>query len=248
MKKFSLFFLFTLLFSSNLFADGNYSSTFNLIFISEERYTVVLDGREYNIYDELYIDGISPGEHSLEIYREGYENERRYDGRRPIYKDYVYVPEGCDFIATFDRKHDLKIRNKSCYNNHGHCDNCYKPQDRCSCGKYTHKHDDEHNYYGNRLSESKLRELVGIINSKGFDETKQSICKEVVASYEVDGKQLKEIINTLSFESSKIEVAKYAIDQKYKIKDLYYIYDAFGFESSVQEVSDYAKTKGYNKF
>ena len=51
--------------------------------------------------------------------------------------------------------------------------------------------------------------------------------------------QVKGIMNTFSFEDTKLEFAKYAYERTYDIGNYYKVNDAFTFESSIDDLNSY---------
>ena len=55
--------------------------------------------------------------------------------------------------------------------------------------------------------------------------------------------QVKEILNLFDFETTKLEVAKFAYGYTYDKGNYYQLNDAFNFESSIDDLNNYIKTK-----
>lgn len=77
------------------------------------------------------------------------------------------------------------------------------------------------------------------IESKGFDDTRLAIAKQVIASNCLLSDQVKEIMMLFSFEDTRLELAKYAYGYTYDIGNYYRLNDAFDFESTIEELNDY---------
>jgi len=81
------------------------------------------------------------------------------------------------------------------------------------------------------------------ISSKSFEDTKITIAKQITSANCLLCNQVKEIMGLFSFESSKLEFAKYAYDYVYDLNNYYKLNDAFTFESSVDELNEYIQRK-----
>lgn len=84
------------------------------------------------------------------------------------------------------------------------------------------------------------------IASKSFSDTKMQLAKQIMRTNCMTTFQVLELIELLSFESEKLELAKYAYDYTYDRGNYYKINDAFGFESSVRELEKYLQQKTSN--
>ncbi len=77
------------------------------------------------------------------------------------------------------------------------------------------------------------------LKNKPFDDTKKTIIKQFIKSSCVSSSQLSLILGELDYESSKLEVAKFAYLYIYDPENYYLINNAFEFSSSVEELNQY---------
>ncbi len=85
------------------------------------------------------------------------------------------------------------------------------------------------------------------IKSKSFESDMLKIAKQVVNNNCLTSNQVKEMMGDFSFESSKLEFAKYCWNYTYDIKNYYVINDAFGFSSSIDELNTYMQAHPISK-
>ncbi|MBS1583554.1 MAG: DUF4476 domain-containing protein [Bacteroidetes bacterium] len=81
------------------------------------------------------------------------------------------------------------------------------------------------------------------IAGKGFEETKLTVAKQVADNNCLTTAQVKQVMGLFGFEETKLTFAKYAYDRTYDRKDYYKINDAFGFESSVDDLNEYLRSR-----
>ena len=55
----------------------------------------------------------------------------------------------------------------------------------------------------------------------------------------INSRQVAELMNLMSFESSKLELAKYAYEYTIDPQNYFQLFIAFSFDSSVRELSEY---------
>ncbi len=77
------------------------------------------------------------------------------------------------------------------------------------------------------------------LKDKPFDDTKKTIVKQFVKNNCVSSSQLSLILGELDYESSKLEIAKFAYIYIYDPDNYYLINNAFDFSSSVDELNKY---------
>lgn len=93
------------------------------------------------------------------------------------------------------------------------------------------------------MSPGDFGDMKETIRSKDFESTKLTIAKQVLQNNCLTSQQVKEVMTLFDFESTKLDYAKYAYDHTYDIGNYYKINDAFEFESSVTDLSNYISAK-----
>ena len=82
------------------------------------------------------------------------------------------------------------------------------------------------------------------ISSKGFDETRLQIAKQVAGSNCLSVGQIKEVMEIFGFEETKLGFAKFAYDRCSDPQNYFMINDVFGFSSSTDDLNEYIQSKG----
>ena len=81
------------------------------------------------------------------------------------------------------------------------------------------------------------------ISSKSFESSKLTIAKQIVGANCLLCAQVKEIMRLFTFESNRLEFAKYAYKYTWDINNYFLLNDAFEFESSIDELNKYINRK-----
>lgn len=89
------------------------------------------------------------------------------------------------------------------------------------------------------MTASEFAEIKTSIESKGFEETKMTMAKQIARDRCFTTDQVKGIMGLFGFEDTKLEFAKFAYDHTHDIGNYYRVNDAFGFESSIEELTKY---------
>ncbi len=93
------------------------------------------------------------------------------------------------------------------------------------------------------MSSSEFEEAKSSIASKGFEDTKMTLVKQIGSDRCFTVDQVKGLMGLFSFEDNKLDLAKFAYDHTYDIGNYYKVNDAFSFESSTEELNEYIKTR-----
>jgi hypothetical protein len=89
------------------------------------------------------------------------------------------------------------------------------------------------------MNEGDFQTALASIKKQSFNDTKMQVAKQITSSNCLTCSQIKEVMKAFSFESTKLEYAKYAYDFAYDKGNYYQINDGFSFSSSVEELSKY---------
>lgn len=98
---------------------------------------------------------------------------------------------------------------------------------------------------GYPMNEARFNEVVKSIESKGFDDSKLTMSKQVISTNCMTSNQVKRLMLLFSFEDTRLDLAKYAYGYTYDIGNYYQLNDAFTFESSIEELNEY--TSGFRR-
>jgi len=96
---------------------------------------------------------------------------------------------------------------------------------------------------GYTMSDADFNSALQSIKSKDFSDTRLTVAKQVTSSNCLLSKQVKQITLLFDFEDGKLDYAKYAYTYTYDINNYYQVNDVFEFESSIEELNNYIKTK-----
>lgn len=95
-------------------------------------------------------------------------------------------------------------------------------------------------YY--QMSTTDFNAAKSSISSKGFDDSKLTIAKQVLSTNCMSSGQVKEIMQLFSFEESKLDWAKFAYGKTVDPGNYFKLNDAFQYESSIDELNQYIQS------
>lgn len=91
------------------------------------------------------------------------------------------------------------------------------------------------------MSDGEFSEAKASIESKGFEESKMTLARQIGDNTCFSTAQVKGIMGLFGFEETKLEFAKYAYDRTHDIGNYYKVNDAFSFETSIDDLNRYIK-------
>lgn len=91
------------------------------------------------------------------------------------------------------------------------------------------------------LSTAEFDEVCALIERESYDKTRLTVAKQVTEANRMTAKQIEQITRLFSFESNKLEFAKFAYLFCIDPNKYYMVNEAFSYDSSKQELNEYIK-------
>ena len=92
----------------------------------------------------------------------------------------------------------------------------------------------------NQLTAEEMDYLLQSLRSRDSESTKERIARDAIRNSSIAAEDLKRVLQEFEYENARLEFAKYAYDYLCDREHFYYIYDAFSFDSSVEELERYS--------
>ncbi|MDX2003603.1 MAG: DUF4476 domain-containing protein [Chitinophagales bacterium] len=89
------------------------------------------------------------------------------------------------------------------------------------------------------MCDAAFNDLMQVISSKSFESTKLTIARQVIAQNYFTSFQVKQLMCLFTFESSRLEIAKFAYPYVLDQNRYFVVNDAFTFESSIYELNQF---------
>ncbi len=106
-----------------------------------------------------------------------------------------------------------------------------------------HAHISTSSCNGHVFNGSEFGDFRNGISSKSFSGTMKTVLKQGMEDRCIEVYQVKELMSMFSFETDKIEMAKFLYDFTMDKQNYYKVNDVFGFSSSVDELNDYLQNR-----
>jgi hypothetical protein len=174
-------------------------------------------------------ENITPGNHWINIAK--YDV---YNAMQPIivFSGYVYIPEQSKVVAMISCSNRFRILQ-------------VLPIAPPSC-VYEQEYNNNNYNYNNQpciISDYDFNLLRNSIESKSFDSTKLEIAKQAVNNYHFSAAQVAQLMRLFTFESDKLEFAKYAYHKTIDKNRYFILNDEFTFSSSISELNSYLQNE-----
>lgn len=236
---------------TSLFADQ--TSTLHLRLQNNSSFILVLDGNEFGpMGTDHTIRNINPGAHSLHVYTDlmGWGNQLV---RTMISNEWINLSASSEVFALINYDGRFIIEKTIYGNNPGYVSNYYNQytnysynnhQTGCTCRECSgHNSPCNTNYmimsspgYCAPMDHSSFEMLKSSVANQWFDSTKETVIKQALMSNHITVAQLAELLELLSFENTKLSVAKFSYNKIVDQQNFFIVNDCFWFSSSIDEL------------
>ena len=253
--------IFTLLLVWSFIAvkANHQNSALTLKMFDNSAFVLTFDNSHFNTPSNTFnINNIIPGNHFVEVKRLG--SSPNHCGLPVIlFSGYVNVPNASTMNAMINNYNQLVVMSTAANYNYpqtpvadGSCGNNSLDNNYYDHG-YNPHYGGNNGYNGNNgqcetsvpqytapyMSVQDFNMLKSSVASKSFDSSMLTVAKQGVKSNVLASWQVAELMNLFSFESTKLELAKYAYRYVADKGNYYLVNDQFTFSGSISELDQY---------
>lgn len=236
--------IFTLLISSlfSLFLLAHEGSRLSVSTISNsDDYKVEVDGKKFSIQEHsVTLSNLSEGYHQVKIFRQGNKGNGMSfrSGRNVIiYSNSVYLKKGFHLDITINRFGKALLDERRIDTN----DDWYDDDDDYYEGNYGNNSGGWDNGYRNVMDAREFDQVKVQIRKEWFEANRLLSVKTIIDKNNFTAQQVKELMILFSFESNKLEVAKYAYRKTVDKQNYFLLTEALFFTSNKDELARFIR-------
>jgi hypothetical protein len=228
MKK--IIFLLVLLVSVasfNLFATHT-SSILKIKVHQSAPIQLFIDGHYMGIFQSNFeINNLAPGQHFMQLIRKGgrrYGGQVLFAGNVSLWTQYITIARfGNQFGVNIEQRPLMQQNNcNNQYNNNNAYENCAPTP--------------------TTISQLQFNQFLSVVQSSWFDSSKKELIVNFLQQHNLYASQVKALIKTLDFESTRVLVAKQAYAKTIDRANYFIVFDCFDFESSKIDLSNFMRS------
>ncbi|WP_205512252.1 DUF4476 domain-containing protein [Longitalea arenae] len=244
MKKTCLQILLVLLAFTAVARDGANDGIISITSLSPADMLFEVDGRQYPFNNNsLTLRNITAGYHQVKVY---VKKPKTLPGPQTmIYSKNVYVKPKyyvdivinrfnralIDEQQIVDNRYDTDDRNNQ---NNATVPNIKDP-------RYNNFPRNNNNTAPRAIDDVTFASFMETIKHESFDDSRMAIARSGIDQNYFTAAQAKQLISLFSFESSKLEIAKYMYGKITDPKNYFIVYNAFTFSKSKEELGEYIR-------
>jgi hypothetical protein len=213
--------------------------------------SVIFDDQVFDQFNTTYtVSNISAGTHYLKVLR--YRTDQfgnTYNFPKMVFSGYITIGAGkvISSMIGLDNRFTVlsEVAVMPVYNNYnnnysGHYNPHNNGHDHGNhYGNYNNNNNYNYSSYPVCMNDYDFMELKTMVGNTTFDDTKLTICKQAINANNVTSNQVYELMTLITFESNKLELAKFAYGHVIDKNRFYVVNNAFTFSSSIDELSDF---------
>lgn len=233
MKK--IFTLSLALLSSAFIYAFDYLSTLSITSYAGNNARVVVDGNRYRVSGKaITLDRLTPGQHRVQVYLpvNSFRPGRCREEDRLVYNSNVYVRPGyfVDMIINRFGRVFLDERPLNALYGWNEGWNGRDDEDRGAGG-----------FNGRAMQASDFSRLLETIRQESYDQTRMNLVRQAVGPVLLSSSQVRQLLPLFSFESSKLDMAKYLYDYCTERDQYYTVAGCLAYSSSKDELMRYIR-------
>lgn len=195
--------------------------------------SVEVDGRKFTMKDNsITLSYLSEGRHRVVIFREKSSNGFRKK-REVVYNNFITLRRGFHLDITVNRFGKVLIDEQRINLN----DDWYNDED----DYYNSDNDGWNNGYKNVMSTREFNDVKEQIRKEWFENNRLLSVKHIVDKSYFTTEQVKELMLLFTFESNRLEVAKYAYCKTVDQRNYFRVNDALTFSSTKEELARFLR-------
>ncbi|OWY25934.1 DUF4476 domain-containing protein [Sphingobacteriales bacterium UPWRP_1] len=215
---------------------------------NEAPITIILDGIRFrDIRPSFTIRNVPPGNHFLKVYKQ----RKNRLSMRLVFVDYIVIPENSEIFAYIDsegrfRIHDaVPVRVRPERDPDDPYADDVQPQPRPRPADVRPDAAQPQPAQGNTaqpvqpapgMADADFEQLRNTMKNQDYDDTRLNTVKQTLGGKRLNCYQLGLLLDVMSFESSKLELVKFAYTYLTDKEALNTVYNRFKFNSSIDEL------------
>lgn len=228
MKKFIYMIAVMIGLSLSSFANPFMNSALELNVNEPGMYAFEINGRFYNSRTgSVTLQNIPAGQYNVKIFKNHqYYGQGGHRSQVMVYQNQIYVPQNTSVFGRLDR-YGMNLREVQNFPNPRYH---YQPMQPQVCQPNNWHHDN----YVEMMSPEAHQNLMRALDNASFDNTRMSIAKNALNMNAMSTQQIAMIMREFSFDSYKLEIAKYAYQSCIDQQNYYNLCSEFTFDSNAR--------------
>jgi hypothetical protein len=241
--------IFTLALSFSILSASAFrgSSELNLKLFDNSMFYVIFDNIVYNYFTSSYdFESITPGSHFITVIKQ--QTNGYFNTSVTVFSGYISIPANKKIFSMINMYGSYVIVSQSAllgpddtpYENESYYNGGYNDWSWNNGNSYFNEgYNVNYIDYSPCMSQVSFMSLISVVNNATFESSKTEIATQAISANFMTSAQVLQLLKCFTFESSKLEIAKLAYSKVIDKGNFFLVNDAFTFDSSIDELSEY---------
>lgn len=209
------------------------SSTVEIRMWDHSEFVILFDNKSYGNQTNFVLNNVVAGRHQVKIYKRVYERQSRQHRMHLVLNDVIIVNarQKLSYIVSRDNQLHLMRTQRPVRPQHLE----YRP------APVTHLPYCEETYYSGPevMSAEDFTTLQQMVSNSSFEETRFTLIKQAIGERSVTTQQVLSLMKVMSFESTRLELAKWAYSRTIDRENYFMVNQGFSFSSSTNDLASF---------
>ncbi len=212
-------------------------------------FEIEFDHQHYFSDRNFSLNNLNAGQYRLKVYRQGGNPYGGGGGHiNMLFDGYIDIAHNSRVKASITRNRSLRILDVRRLGNGGSYTACASPGYGNQNNGYNSGHNSgygtcggtlDYGYANNCLSQGEFNRILRAIDNACFDSDMLQVAKQATRNQLMTSDQVRIIMKKFSFESSRLEYAKFGFSRVVDPNNYYVVNESFCFSSSIRELDNW---------
>jgi hypothetical protein len=214
----------------------NYS-TVEISMWNNSDFVILFDAKTYGNRTQLILNAVAPGKHQVQIYKRLYDKASGKHRMQTVLNEVIYVPASQKVFFQVNRNNKLvQIRSERLPKPQHNYPGQYRP---APVRELPPQHCVMSYETVNIMNAQDFAVLKNMVEDASFSSSQMSIIKQAFSSRMITSAQVLDLMQLFSFESSRLELAKWAYSKTIDKENYFLVNQGFTFSSSIRELESF---------
>lgn len=209
------------------------SSTVEIRMWDNSEFVILFNNKSYGNRTNIILNNVVTGRHQVKIYKRVYERQSRQHRMHLILDDVIVVNARQKLSYIVSRDNQLHLMRTQRPVRPQHLEHRPAPITQLPYCEET--------YYSGPavMSAEDFSILQQMVSNTSFEETRLALIKQAIGSRAVSTQQVLSLMNMMSFESTRLELAKWAYSKTIDRENYFIVNQGFSFSSSTSDLANF---------
>jgi len=196
-------------------------------------FVILFDNKSFGNRTNIIFNNVAAGRHQVKIYKRVYERQSRQHRMHLVLDEVIMVNARQKLSYIVSRDNQLHLMRTQRPVRPQHLEHRPAP--------VTHQPHYEEIYYSGPavMSAQDFSTLQQMVSNASFEETRMTIIKQAIGGRAVSSQQVLSLMKMMSFESTRLELAKWAYSKTIDRENYFIVNQGFSFSSSTSDLASF---------